>query len=140
MTSFPARLTLRLDWSEMDLFGHINNVSYFKYLQAGRVEYWERTGMTRRMEQGFGPILAESTCRFVAPLAYPGTIEVRTGLAERRTSSFALMHQIYDEAGRLCAEGRDVIVWYDYGQNCKAPLGPDEIAALEQFEGNQGRV
>ncbi len=29
--ALPIILTLRIDWSEMDLFGHINNVMYAKY-------------------------------------------------------------------------------------------------------------
>ena len=48
---FPFTLQLRLDWSEMDLFGHINNVSYFKYIQASRVHYWEQSGISKLFEE-----------------------------------------------------------------------------------------
>jgi acyl-CoA thioester hydrolase len=30
---FPVKLQLRLDWSELDYFGHVNNVSFFKYIR-----------------------------------------------------------------------------------------------------------
>jgi len=40
MSVFPSKLPIRIDWSEMDLFGHVNNVMYFKYIQASRVNYW----------------------------------------------------------------------------------------------------
>lgn len=43
--SFPVKLPLRIDWSELDLFGHVNNVAYFKYIQASRVNYWELSGL-----------------------------------------------------------------------------------------------
>ena len=29
-------LTLRIDWSELDLLGHVNNVAISRYFQAGR--------------------------------------------------------------------------------------------------------
>ena len=38
-------LEIKLDWSEMDLFGHINNVAYFKYAQSARVNYLESVGI-----------------------------------------------------------------------------------------------
>lgn len=134
-TRYPSRLPLRLDWSEMDMFGHINNVSYFKFMQAGRVNYWERCGMASRLEtERLGPILAESTCRFIAPLFYPGMIEVQTGLAGYKTSSFTLVHRIYDAGGNLCAEGRDVIVWYNFATNQKQALTESDLEAMMALE------
>ena len=119
----------------MDLFGHINNVSYFKFLQAGRVHYWERAGLDALLAtHHIGPVLAETGCKFLKPLRYPGSIEVRTGLAERRTTSFILSQQIYDHTGALCAEGRDAIVWFDYLAGAKIPLGPEQIAAIDRLE------
>lgn len=134
-TRYPAHLSLRLDWSEMDMFGHINNVSYFKYMQAGRVNYWELCGMASKLEsEKLGPVLAESTCRFIAPLFYPGTIEVHTGLAAYKTSSFTLVHRIFNAEGMLCAEGRDVIVWYDFAANQKRALSEADLAAMMALE------
>lgn len=39
MDNYNTSLELRIDWSEMDLFGHVNNVAFFKYVQASRVNY-----------------------------------------------------------------------------------------------------
>lgn len=36
-----TELNLRIDWSELDLFGHVNNVMYAKYMQASRVHFME---------------------------------------------------------------------------------------------------
>ena len=44
---WPVRLHLRIDWSEMDVFGHVNNVMFMKYVQAARVHYWETCTSTR---------------------------------------------------------------------------------------------
>lgn len=121
------QLELRLDWSEMDLFGHINNVSYFKYLQASRVNLWENTGMNAYfMDHNLGPALAKTECRFLKPLFYPGTIRIECFVKQIRTTSFALHHFIYNDKGELCAEGEDVIVFFDYKSHKKVPL-TDEL-------------
>ena len=43
--SHPLRLSLRIDWSELDAYGHVNNVMIMKYMQAARVHYWEELGL-----------------------------------------------------------------------------------------------
>ncbi|GIV28450.1 MAG: hypothetical protein KatS3mg027_2264 [Bacteroidia bacterium] len=49
--NFNIALKLRIDWSELDYFGHVNNVSFFKYIQAGRVNYWEKIGLIEYYKQ-----------------------------------------------------------------------------------------
>ena len=110
-------LKLRLDWSEMDLFGHINNVAYFKYLQAGRVHYWETIGLNAlHRQEGLGPILARTHCDFRQPLHFPGEISVHTRLKNLGNSSFVLEHEIRNETDELAALGEDVVVVYDFNR------------------------
>jgi len=62
-------LEIKLDWSEMDLFGHINNVAYFKYAQSARVNYLEEVGInTADPENKHSFAVANSSCQFKAPL------------------------------------------------------------------------
>lgn len=69
MNLFPVKLPLRIDWADMDLFGHVNNVAYFKYVQASRVNYWEVSGLqTGFKETRVGPILLSTGCQFIKPL------------------------------------------------------------------------
>lgn len=95
----PAtELKLRIDWSEMDLFGHVNNVAFMKYIQAARVNYWESIGLTQiHTSLNKGPMLAQTTCTFLQPLYYPGQISIETSLAFIKNSSFGLTHRILNE-------------------------------------------
>ena len=129
------QLILRLDWSEMDLFGHINNVSYFKYLQASRVNFWEMLGMNKlHEEEGIGPSLARTTCNFLKPLYYPGTIRIELNVDWIKNSSFQLHHRIYDANDTLCAEGEDVVVMFDYRKNQKFLLREEQVAQLSEYK------
>jgi acyl-CoA thioester hydrolase len=133
---FPVKLPLRLDWSEMDLFGHINNVSYFKYIQASRVNYWESIGLTQlHSEMKLGPILASTSCNFLKPLFYPGDIVVQCSLSFIKNTSFGIRHQILNSDGEIAATADDVIVLYDFIKNEKVAMPADlrqKIEALEQ--------
>jgi acyl-CoA thioester hydrolase len=133
--NYPVELILRIDWSEMDLFGHVNNVSFFKYIQASRVNYWEKIGLTRMHEElKQGPMLASSACRFKKPLHYPGTISVQARIAYIRNTSFCIQHRIIDEQGDVAAEAEDIIVMFDYNTNDKIPFPAELRAVAENIE------
>lgn len=133
---FPVSLTIRLDWSELDLFGHINNVMYFKYLQASRVGYWEKLGLDKlSANPSLGPLLAATHCDFRKPLYYPGNVEIRASIEFMKHTSFGIYHQIRNEQGELAAEGHDVIVLFDYQLGHKIAI-PDHIRkSVEELEG-----
>jgi len=136
MHHFPVKLPLRLDWSEMDLFGHINNVAYFKYIQASRVNYWELTWLAASFSQTkIGPILLSTTCQFLKPLHYPGDIVVEARLEFMKTTSFGIHHRIIDASGTVAAEAHDVIVNYDFNKNEKTPISAEFRSAAERIEG-----
>jgi acyl-CoA thioester hydrolase len=125
--TFHNSLTLRIDWSEMDQFGHINNVQYFKYTQAARVDVWEKIKTMMAMwEDRIGPNLASASCQFRKPLFYPGTVTIKSRLEFIKNTSFGLHHQLYNDTGELCAEARDVVVLFDFNKNEKV-LIPDAM-------------
>lgn len=125
--NFPLKLNIRIDWSEMDLFSHVNNVAFMKYVQAGRVTYWEQIGLTKmHTDLDHGPMLASTACTFLKPLHYPGSIIIQTRLEFIKTTSFGLHHQIVNEKKEVCAEAHDVVVMFDFGKGQKMEI-PEEI-------------
>ena len=111
-------LELRLDWSELDYYKHINNVSFFKYLQSARVNFWEELGINKiHTEQNIGPMLASSKCDFKRPLFFPGEISIESHVVFIKNSSFSFRHNILNEKGEVVAIGEDVMVLYDFSKN-----------------------
>lgn len=138
MHHFPARLQLRLDWSEMDLFGHINNVAYFKYIQASRVNYWELTGLAASFAQTrIGPILLSTTCQFIKPVHYPGNIIIQARMEFIKHTSFGLHHQVLNERGEVAAEAHDIIVNYDFAADSKTPITEEFRQAAARIEASR---
>lgn len=131
-------LILRIDWSEMDLFGHVNNVAFMKYVQASRVNYWEAVGITAlHKTTNTGPMLASTSCQFKKPLFYPGNVRIEAHISFIKNTSFGIRHQIFDAEGDIAAESDDVMVLFDFNKNEKAPFPFDIRLVIEQLEGKQ---
>jgi acyl-CoA thioester hydrolase len=132
---FPVKLNLRLDWSEMDLFGHINNVMFFKFMQASRVHYWEVSKFDGDFKtKRIGPLLASSSCQFRKPLFYPGNIVVEARVDFIKNSSFGIVHRILNDKGEVCAEGQDVVVLFDFNKNEKVTIPEHIRQTIEKIE------
>lgn len=123
MKGYNTELQLRIDWSDMDLYGHVNNVSFFKFIQAARVNYWEKIDLNKmHNEQNIGPILASTSCQFKKPLYFPGNITVKSRVGSIKNTSFSIQHIILNEQNEIAAEAEDIIVIYDFNKNEKAGI------------------
>mgnify|MGYP005988662611 CR=1 FL=1 len=124
---YQAKLDLRIDWSELDLFGHVNNVSFFKYIQASRLHYWEQVGISQLYpKHKIGPMLASSRCEFKRPLYYPGNIRIYSRIDFIKNSSFGICHAIYNQDDKLAAAAFDTLVLFDFNSETKVEI-PQEI-------------
>ncbi len=120
MGDYIVKFEIRIDWSEIDLFGHINNLAIMKYIQAARVHYLELAGlMQMQAELKKGPILASASCQFRKPLFYPGMVTVYSKVEGVKKTSFQLRHLIKNDGNEVIAEALDVIVFYDFNTNSK---------------------
>lgn len=136
MEGYNTELKLRIDWSEMDLYGHVNNVSFFKYIQAARVNYWEKIGLNHLHNlQNLGPILASTGCQFKKPLFFPGNITIKSKVGFVKTTSFSIQHIILNEQNEIAAEAEDIIVVYDFNKNEKAGIPGFLKESIEKTEG-----
>ena len=121
-------LELRIDWGDMDLLGHVNNLAIVGYLQSARVEFSDAVGLRVYPGMEFGPIEAATEVRFLKQLRYPGRVTVHTFVAEIKHTSFILDHRIIDAAGEVAVHGREVIVCFDFVRQEKTPI-PEAIRA-----------
>jgi acyl-CoA thioester hydrolase len=134
LSDYKLSLEIRIDWSDLDLYQHVNNVSFMRFLQSGRVNFWEATGIYKNYNStSRGTMLVSTHCDFKKSLYYPGTAVVKTKLGYMKNSSFSLKHLILNEDGKICAEGEDVVVCYDFDEN-KTFRIPNELRdILEKF-------
>jgi acyl-CoA thioester hydrolase len=124
----PVTRDIPVAWGEMDAFGHVNNIIYFRYFEIARIALFERVGLLEPSGTGgIGPILAATECRFRIPLSYPDTVTAAAWIADLADDRFQMGFAIFSHAhDRIAAEGTGRIVAYDYVNGRKSVLG-DEI-------------
>lgn len=103
-----ASYPLRLRWSDLDSYGHANNVKVFDYFQEGRIAVMDR-------HPGDFWLLVRQDATYVRPLDFRREpYEVRSVVTAIGTSSTTLGVEIRDpETGTVFAHGISVLVYAD---------------------------
>src|SRR5262245_4100121 len=116
----------------MDAFGHVNNVVYFRYFEAARIEYLARVGWMESKEKvGLGPIVHSTQARFRKPLTYPDTVRVGGRVTEIQADRVVIEHAVVsDRLGAVAAEGQVVVVNFDYRAGVKAAIPAEMRSAI----------
>ena len=132
LADYPVVMETPVAWGEMDAFGHVNNIVYFRYFETARIAYFEKLDVPEFLGRDpIGPILAETTCRFRAALSYPDTVSIGARVASIGEDRFVMRYAVFSHRlGRLAAEGEGTLVCYDYRANRKAAV-PDRSEATD---------
>lgn len=137
LATHPVIFTLPVQWGDQDAFGHVNNVVYFRWFESARIEYLNRAGLSSLMAgSGIGPILAHIECNYRRQLNYPDTLQVSAGITAIGTTSLRMSHLAYSVSQQaVVAEGKSVIVCFDYASQRPTPVPADVRGKIERIEG-----
>jgi len=136
MEDYATLLKLRIDWSELDFFGHVNNLAIMKYVQSARVHLLEGTGLMKLYSQAKkGPIMASVKCQFKKTLFFPGEVFVYSKVEVIKNTSFEIVHSVYNEKAEVIAHANDILVFYDFINDTKLPIPADIREQLEKLRG-----
>lgn len=121
--AFRTFRPITLRWSDNDLYGHVNNVRYYSFFDSA-VNGWLIEEGLLDLERGRTVcVVAETGCRFFAPLAFPGVVEAGLAVERIGTTSITWVIGIFG-AGlpRAAAVGRFVHVHVDRVTQRPVPL------------------
>lgn len=137
LSGWPVVIEQPISWGDMDAYGHVNNVIYFRYFENARLEYFRRLGWAVAVRPtGIGPIVHSTQCRFRRALEWPDRIAVGARVRDLSEDRFTLEHRLVSEKlAVVAAEGWSVIVTYDYATGTKAPLPDDLRRRIMDLEG-----
>jgi len=132
--AYPVEVRFSIHWGEMDALGHVNNARYFTWFESARMALFERIGLDTGGVPGVGPILAHTSCDFLAPVTYPAEIAAGTRISRLGNTSFTMQYGVTllsAEPPRLVARGEGVVVLIDYRTGRKVRIPADLRQALE---------
>ncbi len=120
---FEMHIPIR--WGDMDAMNHLNNATYFRYLETCRID-WMQSIACKPDAQGEGPVIVNAFCNFYKQLEYPGQVLMKMYVSDPGRTTFetwGTMERL-DQPGVIYAAGGATTIWVDF-PNQKAKTLPD---------------
>jgi acyl-CoA thioester hydrolase len=120
---FPLFRAVETRWADTDLYGHVNNVAYYAWFDTVVNAVLIDRGVLDLA--GDGPIflVAETRCRYFAPISFPEILDVGLGIERLGNRSVAYRLGVFG-AGEPAARavGRFVHVCVDRTARTPVPI------------------
>jgi len=118
-------MSIPIRWGDMDAMGHVNNTTYFRYLETIRIDWLRSIGCDLN-PQGEGVVIVNAFCNFYKQLEYPGDVLVKMYVSDLARSTFETWGTMErsQEPGVICAAGGATTIWVNFPEQKSAPL-PD---------------
>lgn len=135
---FKVKTVIKVQWGEMDAFRHVNNVSYVRWGETARIDYFNAMqffdSAPEKME--YAPILGFQSVKYIAPIVYPDTIEIGTKTEEIKDDRIILKSYFFSQKQhRLVAIKTHEVIIFDYKTNSKIQVPESVIAKIHKVEG-----
>jgi acyl-CoA thioester hydrolase len=134
----PPRVTengtfpLQVRFSDVDVYGHVNNVKYFEFFQEARIDYMSRIWRTLPEDTARVPmVIAQMDVDYRHPILFRlEPYVVYSWVSHVGTSSFVIESEIR-EGERLFSRARVVLVTFDRKSQRAAPAAEAYRELLE---------
>ena len=128
----PSVTEIQVRFCETDAVGHVNNVSYFIYLEQARVDFTKMLG-AEMASFDWTMAVVSLHCDFIAQAYFDQILQVTSSVAKIGRKSFTLVHEIRDkDSQNLIAKGESVVVLLNKDKNKTIPLDTEWVEKLEQ--------
>lgn len=119
-------IKVKVRFSETDALGHVNNVSYFIYLEEGRVDFFQKLDTWVSLRD-WKFILASVKCDFIDQVYFGQDLKVSTQISQIGNKSFRLVQNIMEyETNKLVAKSESVMIYFDFDEQKSKPI-PQEL-------------
>lgn len=120
---YPHFQPISTRWHDNDIYGHVNNVTYYSYFDSAVNAYLIEIGGLDIHNGEVVGFVVSSSCDYFASIAFPERIEIGLRVARLGNSSvqyeLAVFKQGEDQA---CAAGRFVHVFVERASNRPLPV------------------
>ena len=111
ISEYPVIFEQNVAWGDMDAFGHVNNVQYYRYIESARIAYLMVLNI---FENDILTVVASSQCKYLRPVFYPDVLHIGARIEELRNSAFRMHYTLWSQAqNQVVATGEAVLVCVD---------------------------
>lgn len=124
-------MSIPIRWGDMDAMGHLNNGTYFRYLETARIDWITSLGVSTNAPVGEGMVIVNAFCNFYRQIEYPGNVLLKMYVSDPGRTTFESWGTMAraDAPDIVCAEGGATTIWVDYAKQ-KALTMPDWLRTL----------
>lgn len=109
-------IEVNVRFCETDALGHVNNTSYFIYLEEARIKFFESLGY-KMDANNWNFILASAHCDFINQGYFNQLLTITTYVTEIGNKSFEISHDILcSQTKQLIAKGKAVMVYFNFDE------------------------
>jgi acyl-CoA thioester hydrolase len=128
-----SQITTR--WMDNDIYGHVNNVTYYSYFDTAVNRYLIEAGVLDIHAGAVIGLVIETHCNYFAPLAFPQNVEAGIRVAHIGKSSVRYEIGLFDEGQtQSAASGHFVHVYVDRETRRPTALPDDFVKALQRLQ------
>jgi acyl-CoA thioester hydrolase len=125
-------------WADLDLLGHVNNVTYVDYLQEARVDVLRvHAPDARAADLAEGVVVVRHEVSYLEPLLFRfEPVCIDTWVTEIRAASFTMAYEVFvEDDGRrtVFARARTVLTPYVFEREAPRRLSTQEREALARL-------
>ncbi|WP_434049563.1 acyl-CoA thioesterase [Marinobacter salarius] len=133
-SDFPVFYPIITRWMDNDIYGHVNNVTYYSYFDSVINRYLIEEGGLDIHNAPVVGFMVSSSCQFKKPVAYPDALEAGVRVARIGTRSVTYEVGIFRENDtQAAAHGELVHVFVDRATQSSTPIPPGIREALERI-------
>lgn len=122
-------------WMDNDVYGHVNNVTYYSYFDTAVNRYLIEAGVLDIHHGSVIGLVVETHCNYFAPLAFPMQLEAGIRVAHLGRSSVRYEIGLFESgATQSAAGGHFVHVYVDRVTRRPVPLPADLERVLQTLQ------
>ena len=121
-------------WSDMDAYGHVNNVVFLGYFEMARVDlFFDRASLEEQTGLRRGTVVAAHDIRYKLPVVYcRDPLDVQIWVSGIRAAAFTCHYELFDH-GELAVTGSTLLVPFDFAIERPRRLTPEEKTFLDKY-------
>ncbi len=140
---FKHKFAIQIRFKDVDMMRHVNHADYLSYAELARLKYYDDVlGPNTDWHSQHGLIMARTEVDYKASIGFDDTVIVYTRCSKLGTKSFELTWMITKSqrvAEEIAAEGKTVIVCYDYESKKAVEIPIDKRLKIQKYEGLENK-
>ena len=130
MTAKEFTVEIEMRFADLDAYGHVNNATYFTYLETARTKIFLQNFIDF-MNEGISFVVARAECDFKKPINFGDRVMITLTINRGGRTSFEVDYKIQDPEGKLFANAKTVMVAIDEAKQSPTALPEKFFSMIE---------